>query len=50
MTWAVQVLAVLVGGLLMALFVATIWSSVSLLWDAWRESHDERDRDRRDRA
>jgi len=44
MTWAVQVLAVLVGGLLIALFVATIWSSVSLLWDAWRESHDDRDR------
>jgi hypothetical protein len=41
---------VLAGGLLMALFVATIWSSVSLLWDAWRESHDERDRAWRDRA
>jgi hypothetical protein len=44
MTWVVQGLAVLVGGLLFALFAATIWSSVSLLWDAWRESHGDRDR------
>jgi hypothetical protein len=42
MTWVVQGLAVLVGGLLFALFAATIWSSVSLLLDAWRESQDER--------
>lgn len=41
MTWVVQALAVLVGGLLLVLFVATIWSSASLLWDAWRESHDD---------
>lgn len=44
MAWVVQALAVLVGGLLLALFVATIWSSVSLLWDAWRESQGDRDR------
>lgn len=44
MTWVVQGLAVLVGGLLFALFAATIWSCVSLLWDAWRESSVERDR------
>lgn len=44
MTWVVQGLAVLVGGLLFALFAAMIWSSVSLLWDAWRESSVERDR------
>jgi hypothetical protein len=44
MTWLVQGLAVLVGGLLFALFAAVIWSSASLLWDAWQESRDERDR------
>jgi hypothetical protein len=44
MNWLVQWLAILVGGLLFALFAATIWSSVSLLWHAWRASHDERDR------
>lgn len=41
MQWVVQILAVLVGALLIALFAATIWSSASLLWEAWRDSQDD---------
>ncbi|MEQ1802310.1 MAG: hypothetical protein ABL989_10335 [Gammaproteobacteria bacterium] len=42
MDWLVAALALFVGCLLLALFAATIWSCVSLLWDAWRESGDDR--------
>jgi len=38
----VQLVAALVAGLLLTLFVAMIWSSASQLRDAWRNSTEGR--------